>query len=156
MSTKDIWLDMDGNFVALYEVPNWLDDLIHHRARPYKIAKPLVDLKIFSRLLNNLQEYGYTINIVSWLAKDSNKDYDTAVTQAKLFWLKKHLPEVNFNKIEILPYGTPKSSVGIGYLFDDEKPNRDEWKGIAYSNTELITKLQELATQPALFWTILF
>lgn len=142
---KAIWLDMDGTFVSLYEVEGWLDDLINHRTRPYREAKPLINMSVFARMLNKLVRNGYTVNIVSWLSKDSNAEYDAAVEAVKRAWLAKHLPSVTFNRIEILPYGTPKSTVGTGILFDDEERNRTEWKGIAYSNTELLGKLKELA-----------
>lgn len=145
MIEKKIWLDMDGNFVGLYDVENWLDDLIHFSPRPYEVAKPLVNMSIFARQLNRLSKLGYEINIVSWLSKNSTPEYDNAVTKAKKTWLKKHLPSVKFNRIEILSYGIPKSSVGSGYLFDDEENNRREWKGIAFSNTELLSELKKLA-----------
>ena len=145
MIEKKIWLDMDGNFVGLYDVENWLDDLIHFSPRPYEVAKPLVNMSVFARQLNRLSKLGYEINIVSWLSKNSTPDYDKAVTKAKKNWLKKHLPSVKFNRIEILSYGIPKSSVGSGYLFDDEENNRREWNGIAFSNTELLSELKRLA-----------
>lgn len=145
MIEKKIWLDMDGNFVGLYDVENWLDDLIHFSPRPYEVAKPLVNMSVFARQLNRLSKLGYEINIVSWLSKNSTPEYDKAVTKAKKNWLKKHLPSVKFNRIEILSYGIPKSSVGSGYLFDDEENNRREWKGIAFSNTELLSELKRLA-----------
>lgn len=142
---KKIWLDMDGNFVALYQVEGWLEDLINHRPRPYIEANPLINLSLFARLLNRLAKNGYEINIVSWLSKNSTPAYDAEVTQAKLNWLHNHLPSVTFTQIRILPYGIPKSTVGQGILFDDEEKNRNEWKGPAYSNLELLSKLKELA-----------
>ena len=38
---KILNFDMDGTFVDLYGVENWLDDLTNSRTRPYEIAKPL-------------------------------------------------------------------------------------------------------------------
>ena len=41
--TKTINFDMDGTFVDLYGVKNWLDYLINEDITPYKTAKPLVN-----------------------------------------------------------------------------------------------------------------
>lgn len=140
-----IWLDMDGTFVSLYEVEGWLDDLINYRVRPYEIAKPLVNLSSLARVLNRLIRQGHSINIVSWLSKNSNSVYDAQVKEAKLVWLEKHLPSVNFNQIVILPYGTPKYTAGEGILFDDELANRISWHGTAYDAKDLMEILKKLA-----------
>ena len=140
----NIWLDMDGTFVSLYEVEGWLDDLINYRVRPYEIAKPLVNLSSLARVLNHLIRQGHSINIVSWLSKNSNSVYDAQVKEAKLAWIKKHLPSVNFNQIIILPYGPPKYTVGEGILFDDELTNRINWHGMAYDAKDLIETLKKL------------
>jgi len=121
--TKQINLDCDGTFVNLYGVENWLEMLIAHDPTPYEIAKPLVNLNLLARVLNKLQKQGYKIVIISWLAKNSTKEYDEQVTKVKVKWLKKHLASVKFDEIKIVPYGTPKSTCGCGYLWDDEKRN---------------------------------
>lgn len=140
---KEIWLDMDGTFVDLYGVENWLDYLVNQDPLPYQEARPLINLSLFARLLNKAQRNGYTINIVSWLAKGATRTYNEQVATAKEVWLKKHLPSVEFNRIEILEYGTPKSQVSNGgYLFDDEEKNRIEWNGVSYSNVEMIKVLK--------------
>ena len=140
---KEIWLDMDGTFVDLYGVENWLDYLVNKDPLPYQEARPLINLSLFARLLNKAQRNGYTINIVSWLAKGATRTYNEQVATAKEVWLKKHLPSVEFNRIEILEYGTPKSQVSNGgYLFDDEEKNRIEWNGVSYSNVEMIKVLK--------------
>lgn len=144
MNEKMIWFDMDGTFVDLYGVTDWLPDLIAHRTRPYEIAKPLVNMAWFARTIHELQAVGYEINIVSWCAKNSNVEYDNAVKQAKLNWLQKHLPSVTFNEIKILEYGTKKSSVGQGILFDDELQNRIEWTGKSFDVMDLIKTLRSL------------
>lgn len=144
MNEKMIWFDMDGTFVDLYGVTDWLPDLIAHRTRPYEVAKPLVNMSWFARTIHELQAVGYEINIVSWCAKNSNIEYDNAVRQAKLDWLQKHLPSVTFNEIHILEYGTKKSSVGQGILFDDELQNRIEWTGKSFDVMDLIKTLRSL------------
>ena len=44
MVEKMICFDMDGTIADLYGVDGWLDDLINKSARPYEVAKPLVNL----------------------------------------------------------------------------------------------------------------
>lgn len=141
---EKIWLDMDGNFVDLYGVKNWLEDLQKENPRPYIEAKPLVNMSYFARLLNRAHKKGYSINIVSWLSKNGSEEYNKKVTEAKIFWIKKHLPSVSFDEIHIIKYGTPKETVGTGILFDDEKQNRENWRGIAYSEKELLEVLKRM------------
>lgn len=142
---RQINLDMDGTFVDLYGVDNWLEKLTNKDASPYEEAKPLVNLSSLARVLNNLQKKGYRICVISWLAKNSTKEYNKKVTTAKKNWLKKHLKSVHFDDVKIVPYGTPKSTCGTGILFDDEKPNRNEWQGIAFDAENLVADLRKLA-----------
>lgn len=141
---KIINFDMDGCIADLYGVENWLDDLRNENSRPYEIAKPLVNMSLLARLLNRLQKYGYTINIISWLSKTPSESYDKKVTIAKKNWLKTHLKSVKFDNIFIVPYGTPKHSLANGILFDDEIGNRKNWKGIAYDVDNIIGVLKNL------------
>lgn len=127
---KAIYFDMDGTIANLYGVPNWLDLLRTYDASPYQNAIPMVNMNLLARYLNKVQKQGYTIGIVSWLSKEPTSDYDKAVIEAKMRWLKIHLKSVEFNEIHIVAHGTPKSSVVAvkgGLLFDDEINNRKEW-----------------------------
>ena len=94
--TRIINFDMDGTIADLYGVENWLDDLTNSNPRPYATAKPLVNMRVLARLLNKLIDEGYKVNIISWLAKNSNAEYDKKVTKAKKAWLKAHLASVKF------------------------------------------------------------
>ena len=143
-STKIINFDMDGTIANLYGVENWLDDLMAYNERPYTLAKPLINMQALARVLNNLHKKGYTINIISWLAKNSNTEYDKKVTKAKMNWLKTHLASVKFDNIFIVPYGTPKYTLANGILFDDEIGNRTAWNGIAYDVNNIIEVLRAL------------
>ena len=142
---KEIWFDMDGTIANLYGVENWLEMLIAHDETPYRNATPLIRLSALARILNNLQKKGWKIGIISWLAKGSNADYDARVTNAKKEWLGRHLKSVNFDKIDIVEYGTPKENGRDGILFDDEKRNRDNWNGIAYDVNDILGTLKALA-----------
>lgn len=144
VTVKEINFDMDGTFVNLYGVENWLPMLINHIATPYEIAKPLVNMSLFARTLNQLQRNGYKINVISWLAKDSTTEYDEMVTNAKMNWLKNHLPSVKFDNITIVEYGTPKQNLGQGILFDDEIANRENWIGQAFDVDDMIKTLRAL------------
>ena len=142
-----IYFDMDGTIANLYGVNGWLDYLIAKDETPYAIAKPLLRLSLLARLLNRVQSKGIKIGIISWLAKNSNDEYDEAVTIAKLNWLKTHLPSVQFDEINIVPYGTPKESFSKSendILFDDEKPNRENWTGKAFDEKMIIEILKAL------------
>lgn len=140
--------DMDGTIADLYSVSEWLADLESHNPRPYREAKPMVNMSLLSRYIHKAQAMGYEVNIVSWLSKSSNSEYDKAVAEAKMEWLKKHLRSVEFDKVVIVPYGTPKSTcvenAKNGILFDDEHKNRAEWNGISAEPSEIFEILKGL------------
>ena len=141
-----IFFDMDGTIADLYGVENWLEYLINNDEYPYANAKPLVNLNSLARILNRLQRSGYRIGVISWLAKNSNNDYDEKVTAAKIKWLKKHLASVQFDEINIVNYGTPKENFNNNndILFDDEEPNRNNWTGRAFNVNNIIEILKSL------------
>lgn len=142
---KTYFFDMDGTFVDLYGVDNWLDDLINERTRPYDEAKPLVNLARLAKAMNKARRNGNKVCIVSWLSKNGTPDYNARVTTSKLNYLAKHLPSVEFDEIIIVPYGTPKQNYCTNrtdVLFDDEKPNRDNWTGKAYEPSKIFEVLR--------------
>ena len=141
---KTINFDLDGTLADLYGVDNWLDDLINSNPRPYAVAKPLVKMQVLARMLNTKKRQGFTINVISWLAKNSTPEYDEMVRNAKIEWLKKHLKSVEFDNIFIVKYGTPKQNLAKGFLFDDEVNNRINWKGIAFDVNNIINDLNTL------------
>ena len=138
----NIYFDMDGTIANLYGVNGWLDDILNESVRPYTEAKPLVNMNSLARVLNRLVRNGYTVNVISWTAKNGSNEYNRAVAEAKRRWLAKHLGSVKFESVNIIPYGTPKSSCGYGVLFDDEKPNRDEWNGMAFDEKNILEVLR--------------
>ena len=143
-----IYFDMDGTIANLYGVENWLDMLRANDPTPYATAKPLLRLATLAYMLNKAQANGYEIGVISWLAKNSNAEYDKAVTMAKLAWLAKHLKSVRFDYINIVEYGTPKQNfmnTKNDILFDDEQKNRENWLGKAYTETEIMEVLKTLA-----------
>ena len=142
-----ICFDMDGTIANLYKVDGWLDDILAENARPYEIAKVLINMNSLARVLNRLQRQGYEIGIISWLSDGGSDAYKEEVEIAKRMWLKKHLTSVHFDFIEIVEYGTDKNIVRTSaddILFDDEAENRKNWKGIAYNVDNIIEVLRGL------------
>ena len=149
MATMNITInfDMDGTIADLYGVENWLEYLINEDTFPYANAKPLVRLSALARRLNTLQRNGYNLAVISWLSKNGTDEYNRAVTEVKINWLRKHLPSVNWDNIIIVPYGTPKQNFcenPFDILFDDEEHNRINWTGRAYDVQNILEILREI------------
>lgn len=142
--TKAIYFDMDGTIANLYGVDGWLDCIINEYTKPYREAKALVNMRQLGKELNRLKQNGYTIGIISWLAKGATNEYNKRVAQAKRNWLARHLSAVQFDEVHIVEYGTPKQTLGNGILFDDEEPNRMNWIGKAYDVNDIIETLKAI------------
>lgn len=139
--------DMDGTIADLYGVENWLSKLIAEDIAPYKEAKPLIRFATLARYLNTLQREGYTLAVISWLSKNGTDDYNKAIIEAKTEWLARHLPSVQWDRVIIVPYGTPKErycNTNNDILFDDEEHNRTQWTGKAYDVHNIIEVLKTL------------
>ena len=139
--------DMDGTLANFYGVENWLAMLEAEDTTPYAEAIPLLRLSALAKRLNNLQKQGYQLAVISWLSKNGSDAYNEAVTAVKLNWLKKHLPSVNWDRITIVPYGTPKQnfcSNPMDILFDDEERNRNNWTGRAFDVENIMEILKEI------------
>lgn len=147
--TYEINFDMDGTLVNFYGVQGWLEDLENSNPRPYKVARPLMNLATLAKEIHRLQGLGYRVNIISWYSKNSTQEFDNAVKLAKLAWLNKHMHSVNFDAVTFLPYGTPKSDFGNNILFDDEARNRNDWMenacdAMAYDANNILEVLKGL------------
>lgn len=139
--------DMDGTIADLYGVSNWLEYLEAEDVFPYANAKPMLRLSSLARKLNILQKAGYRVAVISWLSKSGTEEYNRAVAEVKIAWLKKHLPSVEWNEIHIVPYGTPKQNFchsPLDILFDDEERNRNNWTGRAYDVQNILEILREI------------
>jgi len=149
--SKSIWFDMDGTIADLYRVDDWLTKLRSENPEPYTVAKPMVDTLELSAILHVLKMQGYTIGVISWLSMNSSKEYSHAVREAKLSWLKTHLPFI-FDKIHIIKYGSPKHTtpeMRHGILVDDNTEVRAKWetyggKTIAAEKPNWIEELRAL------------
>lgn len=155
MAQTSIFFDMDGTIADLYGVEDWLSMLRDYNPTPYKIAKPLVNMRVFARLVHALQAEGIKVGVISWLSKNSTPDYDIAVARAKQKWLYEHLKSVDFDEIHIVAYGTPKHTIPTernSILFDDEKKNVRDWEAVfgnssAFSADNILEKLKKILTK---------
>lgn len=145
MEARKIWLDMDGTIADLYGVPDWLPKLQASNPEPYAIAKPLVNMNVLARLLNNRQKDGFQICIITALSKNSTPEYDEKVKQAKLAWLRQHLASVQFDEIRFVPYTFVKNEANTGddILFDDEARHLLAWTGLAIHAENILSALKK-------------
>ena len=81
---KTLVFDMDGTIANLYGVKNWLNDLRSANPRPYEVAEPLYDMDILNSILSIFRGSGWKIVVTTWLAKESSRDYDRLVREAKI------------------------------------------------------------------------
>lgn len=142
-----IYFDMDGTIANLYGEENWLADLIAEHTRPYRNARPLLNMRKLAKVLNELQNKGYEVGVISWLSKNGTDDYNARVTKAKLDWLAKHLGSVEFDEIHIVKYGTYKEMFKKNdndILFDDEINNRNYWGNNAFDVENILEILENL------------
>lgn len=141
---KKIWFDMDGTIVNLYAIEKWREKLDNCDTTPYRDAKPLVNMARLAKAIHKAQNNGYMVGVITWTAKNGTKEYNERVAKVKKEWLKKHLPTVEFNKIIVVDYGTPKNEMAKGILFDDEEPNRKAWGNQAYEPIEIFEIFKRL------------
>lgn len=141
---KEIWFDLDGTLAGLYNYPQWKELINGSNSEPYLKAKPLLNLSQLAKLIHRVQAIGYAVGIISWSSRNGTKEFHDEVNKAKREWLNKHLPSVIFDAIYVVPYGTPKHSIGKGILFDDNTKVRAEWGEGAYTEQEIITVLKTL------------
>lgn len=130
MNKKMLVFDMDGTIADLYNVTGWLDDLRAFNPRPYKEASPLYDMIELNKVLNAFKAKGWQIAITSWLSKESTKEYDKKVREAKKEWLKKH--NFPYDEVHLVKYGTTKAEctrrkADFQILIDDNAEVRKGW-----------------------------
>lgn len=118
MNVKMICFDMDGTIADLYGVNGWLEMLRAYDPTPYIKAKPMWDMAELTATLMALQEVGIEIRIITWLSKETTKEYDEAVRLAKREWLEEvGFPFDNFHGVA---YGSTKANSVRKYLAEDE------------------------------------
>ena len=118
---------MDGTIADLYGVDGWLDDILKESVRPYIDAKPLVNMTRLEKELNRLHDEGYTIGIITCVAKGGSEFYNKLVSSVKRSWLMAHFIGFRFDEIHCVEYTDHKENFGDGILFDDNKEVRKNW-----------------------------
>lgn len=147
---RELVFDMDGTIAALYGVEGWLSYLQSYQTYPYEVAKPMWEMRLMVSYLNRIRACGVKVSVVTWLAKNSTPDYDTAVAKAKREWLSRyHFPCDN---IHIVPYGTPKHQCVEHFhraiIIDDDARVRNDWgtnRAINPCEVDLIAFLRRMA-----------
>lgn len=127
---KAIVFDLDGTLVDLYSVSEWLEKLRSYDATPYSAAKPIYNAEELIPLIAELKDRGFRIIVTSWLSKESTKEYDAAVRDAKKKWLAAY--GFHYDEIHLVKYGTPKTKCSRGkakyqILVDDNAEVRSKW-----------------------------
>lgn len=129
---KMLCFDMDGTIADTYAVDKWLDKLQAEDASPYQEAQPMWDMVALNEVLMLLEKQGWEVRVISWLAKDSSKEYAKATREAKAQWLEKY--QFPAQKCHFIQYGATKAnsvreacSDGYAILFDDNDKIRQGW-----------------------------
>ena len=150
--TKTLVFDMDGTIADLYGVENWLADLRAENPRPYVEAKPLYNMDILNNLIKLLKAEGWGVVVTTWLAKDSSKEYDRLVREAKLAWLEKY--NFPYDEIHLVKYGTTKANCtrkkgGLQILVDDNEKVRAGWNlgTTINANENILAELVKLLSE---------
>ena len=150
--TKTLVFDMDGTIADLYGVENWLADLRAENPRPYVEAKPLYNMDILNNLIKLLKAEGWGVVVTTWLAKDSTKEYDRLVREAKLAWLEKY--NFPYDEIHLVKYGTTKANCtrkkgGLQILVDDNEKVRAGWNlgTTINANENILAELVKLLSE---------
>ena len=128
---KVIYFDMDGTIANLYAVNGWLDALRSYQPFPYLEAAPMWDMFKLVKVLKNLKSEGYTIGVITWLSKESTREYDREVREAKKLWLKAYGMWEVVEEVHMVKYGTPKhttAKIRHGILVDDNSDVREAWE----------------------------
>ena len=153
MKKVTIYFDMDGTIFDLYGVENWLEKLQAEDESPYLEAKPLTDFDKLGEILQEIQAKGVEVGIISWLAKNSSREYKAKVRRAKREALKR-IP-VKFDIIHLVQYGTEKQRVAKNQeyriIFDDDDTVLKNWEkgksekiGIDVKEKDILEELEKL------------
>lgn len=146
---KILVFDMDGTLADFYGVNGWLQYLKEQNPTPYIIAEPLYDMEMLACVLGILRYKGWKVVITSWLAKDSTKEFDNEVRQAKRNWLAQY--RFPYDEIHLVKYGTTKANCtrhlgGMQILVDDNDKVRKGWNlgATINANENIMEKLFDL------------
>lgn len=155
---KYLIFDMDGTIVDFYGVEGWkhyLDDL--QDATPYKIAKPIYDMKQLNALLLKAKAAGWKIIVESWLSRvKTDINFHQRVIEAKDAWLDEY--QFPYDEKIYLEYGTNKEEAvahlnGIKILFDDSDNVLEGWNGLKIdAKNDILPALETILMMPQLLY----
>lgn len=115
---KMICFDLDGSLVDLYGYEDWLTCLRNNDPSPYRYALPLWNMRKLASILQDLQRAGIEIRIITWLSKESDRNFSAMTRKAKRDWLNSYgIPYDHFHGVA---YGTTKADSVRKYLADNE------------------------------------
>lgn len=150
--TKKIFFDMDGTIADLYNEENWLPRLQSESKGLFRNLKPMHDKDKLTKVLNDLIELGFEIEVITWTPKNVSQDYVKIVEEEKREWIEENFPIIK--NIHCLAYGIPKQKANykkskLEILVDDnlevvEKWNTPKQRKSIIANQNLITNLQSL------------
>lgn len=149
---KKIFFDMDGTIADLYNEENWLTRLQNEEKGLFRNLKPIHDKDRLTKIINNLIELGFEIEIITWTPKNVSQDYIKIVEEEKKEWIQEHFPMIK--NIHCLAYGTPKQKAKykkakLEILVDDNLEvvkmwNTPKQRKSIIANHNLIANLQTL------------
>lgn len=115
---KMICFDLDGSLVDLYGYEGWLECLRNSDPSPYRYALPLWNMRELASILQDLQCAGIEIRIITWLSKESDRNFSFATRKAKRDWLNSYgIPYDHFHGVA---YGATKADSVRKFLTDHE------------------------------------
>lgn len=103
--------DVDGTFYNLYAVKNWLEKLRANDPSPYTDGDAMVNMKTFNKWIQEQEEKGNRVHIITWLSKGADEAFNKKARLAKIKWIRANLPSLSIAAIHAVPYGTPKHKV---------------------------------------------
>ena len=103
--------DVDGTFYNLYAVKNWLEKLRANDPSPYTDGDAMVNMKTFDKWIQEQEEKGNRVHIITWLSEDADEAFNKKARLAKIKWIRANLPSLSIAAIHAVPYGTPKLTV---------------------------------------------
>jgi 5'(3')-deoxyribonucleotidase len=117
-----IYFDLDGTVYDLYAVEDWDYKLRHSDTSVFTDGKTMTDMVELGKRLVDRE-----VAVITWLPKESTKEYRDACTQVKVDWVHVNMPYVK--EIHVLEYGTPKHSIGSieDILVDDNAKVLEDW-----------------------------
>lgn len=125
--------DMDGTIADLYNTKDWSHRLDISDASVYSDAAPMVDMSIFTSLLNILRTKGYRVVILTWLSKNADPEFHKNICIEKRQWLNRY--GIPADDVIMMDYGTDKYQALMEkypgaktILFDDDKHVRNSWQ----------------------------